>query len=346
MIEKIFGIGYRTLEKIFANKEVKIEIPVDEIKNFLDELTANKNFLYVFIPCSIGDFLIASGLSYAVQLKKNKVATVLIAQERMKNLAVTYENVAAEIFLPMDLLKATDTLIRGTEIYERDNFIYGNFHMGDNRAYDDKLNAVDKYKRYVFDLPLDTPLAYPVIKAVDEKNISNLREKYFLDKDRTIILLPHAKTLGNLDKNFWATMAKIFRYKNFIVYTNVADDEKPVAGTLPITTNFPELFYIADKVKCFIGLRSGIFDFLAKTDAKIFNILDFPRWDWDIKFNYPNCDAKTFYDAVKYSKPLEDYLKTNNLSVRNFHHEHINSADVYFSYEDILNAIVAEVEKI
>ena len=141
-------------------------------------------------------------------------------------------------------------------------------------------------------------------------------------------------------------MAKIFRDKNYIVYTNVAEDELPVEGTLPITTDFSELYYIAGKVKCFIGLRSGIFDFLAMTDAKIFNIQIFPSWSWDVRFNYPNCDAKTFYDAVKFRKPLEDFLQTKNLSSKNFHHEHINSADVYFSYEDILYAIVAAVENI
>lgn len=179
--------------------DVKIEIPREEIKNFLDEITSNQNWLYMFIPCSIGDFLIASGLSYAVQARKNKSATVLIAQERMKNLAVTYENVAGTIFLPMDLLKATDTLIRGTESYERDNFIYGNFHMDDLQAYDNVLTAVDKYKRYVLDLPIETPLAYPIVKNLDDENISNLRTKYFLDRRRTIILLPYAKTLNNLD---------------------------------------------------------------------------------------------------------------------------------------------------
>ena len=327
--------------------DVKIEIPREEIKNFLDEITANQNWLYMFIPCSIGDFLIASGLSYAVQARKNKSATVLIAQERMKNLAVTYENVAGTIFLPMDLLKATDTLIRGTETYERDNFIYGNFHMDDLRAYDNILTAVDKYKRYVLDLPIDTPLAYPIVKSLDDENISNLRAKYILDKQRTIILLPYAKTLNNLDQNFWVTLVKIFQSRNYVVYTNIAGDEKPVEGTLPITTNFPELYYITDKVKCFIGLRSGVFDFLAMTDAKIFNIQKFPAWDWDIKFNYPNCDAQTFYDAVKYKQPLEDYLKAKGLPPKiELNHEKISMKDIYFSYEDILGAIVDAVEKI
>ena len=326
--------------------DVKLEIPQEEIKQFFYEITENPDWLYLFVPCSIGDFLIASGLSYAVQTKKNKSATVLIAQERMKNLAVTYENVAGEIFLPMDLLKATDTLIRGTETYERDNFIYGNFHMDDKRAYDQTLTAVDKYKKFVFDLPQDTPLAYPIIKSLDYENISNLRGKYILNK-RTIILLPRAKTLKNLDENFWVTMAQRLQEKNYIVYTNVAGDEKPVEGTLPITTNFAELYYIADKVKCFIGLRSGVFDFLAMTDAKIFNIQKFPNWDWDVKFNYPNCNAQTFYDAVQYRKPLEDYLLAQGLPPQiELNHEHIAMKDIYFSYEDILNAVINAVEKI
>lgn len=326
---------------------VVLELPMEEIRTFFREVTENPDWLYLFEPYSIGDFLIAGGLSYAVQAKKNKSATVLIAQDRMKNLEVIYENVIGTLYLPVDLVKAANAFIHETEIYERDNFIYGNFHAEDDRAFDHNFTAVDRFKKYVFDLPLDTPLAYPTIKAIGNENISNLRGQYILDRRRTIILLPQAKTLKNLDENFWVSMAKILRDKNYIVYTNVAEEEKPVQGTLPITTNFAELYYITDKIKCFIGMRSGIFDFLAMTDAKIFNIIDFPRWDWDIKFNYPNCYVKTFYDAVQYRKPLEDYLKAHDLPPQiELHHEHIAMKDIYFSYEDILGAIVDAVEKI
>ncbi|MBR5913658.1 MAG: hypothetical protein IKZ58_04805 [Selenomonadaceae bacterium] len=326
---------------------VVIELPMEEMRTFFYEITENPEWLYLFAPYSIGDFLIAGGLSYAVQAKKNKSATVLIAQDRMKNLDVSYENVIGTIYVPVDLIKAANAFIHETEIYERDNFIYGNFHAGDNHAYDDTLTAVDRFKKYVFDLPIDTPIVYPTIKALDYESISNLRGKYILNKKRTIILLPQAKTFKNLDENFWIKMAKILDEKNYIVYTNVADDEKPVEGTWPITTNFSELYYITDKVKCFIGMRSGIFDFLAMTDAKIFNIIDFPRWDWDIKFNYPNCDAQTFYDAVQYREPLENKLKSQGLPPKiELNHEHIAMKDIYFSYEDILGAIINAIEKI
>ena len=76
---------------------VVIELPMEEMRTFFYEITENPEWLYLFAPYSIGDFLIAGGLSYAVQAKKNKSATVLIAQDRMKNLDVSYENVIGTI---------------------------------------------------------------------------------------------------------------------------------------------------------------------------------------------------------------------------------------------------------
>ncbi len=326
---------------------IEVELPREEMENFLAEITQNKDWLYLLAPFSIGDFLIAGGLSYAAQVKKNKSATVLIAQDRMKNLGITFENVVGTIYLPIDLINAVGTFITATENYERDNFFYGNYKIGDDRAYDDSINAVDRFKRYVFDLPLSTPLMPPIVEPLTDEKIYNLREKYFLNRERTIILLPYAKTFETLDINFWIRLVKIFADKNYIVYTNVAGDEQPVAGTEPLNVNFAELNFIADKVKCFIGLRSGVFDFLGMTDAKIFCLLKFAMWDWDIKFLYGHDNGRTFYDAVKYKKPLEDYLKAKGLPPKiELSHPHIDSRDIYFSYDDILNAIVNEVEKV
>lgn len=326
---------------------IEVELPREEMENFLAEITQNNDWLYLLAPFSIGDFLIAGGLSYAAQAKKNKSATVLIAQDRMKNLGITFENVVGTIYLPIDLINAVGTFITATENYERDNFFYGNYKIGDERAYDDSINAVDRFKRYVFDLPLSTPLMPPIVEPLTDEKIYNLHEKYFLNRERTIILLPYAKTFETLDINFWIRLVKIFADKNYIVYTNVAEDEQPVAGTEPLNVNFAELNFIADKVKCFIGLRSGVFDFLGMTDAKIFCLLKFAMWDWDIKFLYGHDNGRTFYDAVQYKKPLEDYLKAKGLPPKiELSHPHIDSRDIYFSYDDILNAVIDEVEKI
>ena len=328
--------------------DVKIELPREEIKNFIKEITPNKNFLYMFIPCSIGDFLIAGGLSYAVQLRKNKVATILIAQERMKNLAVKFENVVDTIYLPIDLVKAVDTLIQGTQAYEWDNFIYGNIHTVDGKIiWDETLNLVDRYKKNALDIPLDTPLMMPLTYPISAKNISAIKSRYILDRRRTIIILPHAKTFAELDEIFWEELTRRLHEKNYIVYTNVNADETVINGTEPIELNFSELNYIVDRVKCFIGLRSGALDFLAMTPAQIFSIHKFPQWENDLSVMYEGCNNKTFYDAVKYKSTIENYLADKGLSTKiKIAHKHIHNEDVYFSYEEILSGIVTAVEEL
>ena len=328
--------------------DVKINLPREEIQNFINEITPDKKILYMFIPCSIGDFLIAAGLSYAVQLRKNKLATVLIAQERMKNLAVKFENVVDTIYLPIDLVKAVDALIQGTQAYERDNFIYGNIHTVDDKIiWDETLNLVDRYKKNALDIPLDTPLLPPLTYPLSAENIAEIKSRYVLDRRRTIIILPHAKTFKELDESFWEELARRLREKNFIVYTNVNADETVIKGTKPIDLNFSELNYIVDRVKCFIGLRSGALDFLAMTPAQIFSIHKFPQWENDLSMMYEGCNNRTFYDAVKYKSTLENYLADKGLPTEiKIAHKHIKNEDVYFSYEDILSGILSAAEEL
>ena len=328
--------------------DVKLELPREEIKNFIKEITPSKKFLYMFIPCSIGDFLIAGGLSYAVQRRKNKVATVLIAQERMKNLAVKFENVVDTIYLPLDLVKAVDTLIQGTQAYEWDNFIYGNIHTVDGKIiWDETLNLVDRYKKNALNIPIDTPLMMPLTYPVSAKNISDIKARYVLDRKRTIIIFSHAKTFSELDERFWEELVQRLNEKNYIVYTNINAAETIIDGTKPLELNFSELNYIVDRVKCFIGLRSGALDFLAMTPAQIFTIHKFPQWENDLSVIYEGCNNKTFYDAVKYKSTLENYLAGKGLSTEiKIAHKHISNEDVYFSYEDILSGILTAAEEL
>ena len=327
--------------------DIKIDLPRKEIQKFIKEITPDKDRLYMFIPCSIGDFLIAGGLSYAVQIRKNKRETVLIVQERMKNLAVTFENVVDTIYLPLDLVKAVEALIQGTQSYEWDNFIYGNIHTVDGEIiWDETLNLVDRYKKNALNIPLDTPLMMPLTYPLSAKNISAIKSRYVLDRQRTIILLPHAKTFAELDVKFWEELVHRLNKKNYIVYTNVNADETIIDGTKPLELNFSELNYVVDRVKCFIGLRSGALDFLAMTPAQIFSVHKFPQWENDLSVMYEGCNNKTFYDAVEYKSAVENYLAGKGSTEIKIAHKHIRNEDVYFSYEDILRGILNAVEEL
>lgn len=319
--------------------EVKVEVPVDEMKKFLEEITTNPDLLYIYIPANIGDFLIMCGLSYAAQIRKKKSATIIISQDRMKDLGFSYENIVGMIPLPNELNICLDTTVKVKEFYEKDNFIFGNFKFGERRYYDDKLNVLEGFKRYVFDLPLDAPFIPPTIAPLTEENISALHEKYNLNRRRTIILLPHSKTLKMLDKDFWIELAIELKKRNHIVYTNVAGNEAPVEGTEPIRTNFPELNYIADKVKCFVGRRSGAIDFLSMTKAQILNIGDFPIWWWDVSFMYPFAQSQTFYNALKLHDYVEENFYSKGLTPKVLN-DYIATEDVFFSYDELMKKIL------
>ena len=183
---------------------------MERVKNFLDELTANKDLLYIIQPCSIGDVICAGGLAHAVQKRKNKKATVMVLFDRMKNLGITYPNLADMIFLPNDVMEALRAYFYTTRDYEGDNYIYGHFQVRENGSYvfsDETLHVIDRYKKDVFNIPMDTEFIPPVVPAISEQNIADLNSKYILDK-RTVILSPHVHTVRPLDARFWEVLAR------------------------------------------------------------------------------------------------------------------------------------------
>ena len=234
---------------------------MDRVKKFLDELAANKDFLYIIQPFSVGDFLYVGGLSHAVQKRKNKQATVLIVQERMKNLGITYENFADIIFLPNNLMDALKQYFYVTGDYEGDNYIFGHFHGNNTGGYiwDETLHLIDRYKKNVFDIPLNTAFVPPIVYSLSEQNIADLNRKYTLDK-RTIIICPYVHSTRQLDMSFWEKLAQQLKARGYVVYTNTDGfSEKPVAGTDAISPNFRELAFISDKINCIIGSEFSIF---------------------------------------------------------------------------------------
>ena len=320
-----------------------------ELRNFFHSIYENKDFLYIIQPCSIGDVLYTGGLSYAVQKRKNKEASVLVLLERMKNLGITYKNLAGIIYLPSYMSGATEQYFYQTGDYEGDNYIYGHFrNEGNGYVFDDNLNMIDRCKKNIFNIPLDAEFIPPVVFPISEQNINELNEKYILDKSRTIIILPHAHTLELAVPNFWEVLVQQLKARGYIVYTNTDGiREKPVEGTEAISPNFRELFFISDKVKCFIGIRNGIFDFLAMTKARLMNISTFAQW-WfcDLSIMYPNCNNRTFYDAVNYLRPIAAYFQKEKVKAQiNLSHEKINPKDIFYSYKEMLTAMLQDLEK-
>ena len=355
-------IRYKKIsEGIFMNDDEKIseetnlkDLLFEQTEEFIKEFSANKDYLYLFCPKGIGDYLIAAGLSHALEEKLNKKATILIVQDKIKRLGVIFPNIAKVISYPPEFLASTVNWFHETQNYVVDNFIYANFHyVGKNPVWNEKLNVIDRFKENALDIPLDTTFWSPIVITADKDTVAALHEKYILDKDKTVVIVPYAVTyrelMQDLNKNFWKDMAVRLKNKGYTVYTNVNGlDEKPIEGTEPLNATFSELYYISDKVKCFVGVRSGIFDFLAMSDAKLFNIIPFGNWFWDIALIYPESNSITYhYCAVFKRCTVDTYLNKFYVeSKAQFHHKFINSRYISDSLDYIFESILNDIEKL
>ena len=62
---------------------------------------------------------------------------------------------------------------------------------------------------------------------------------------------------------------------------------------------------------------------------------------------YPGCNNRTFYNTLYFIQPIANYLKHEKVNANiTFSHPKINTKDIFYSYEDIRNAILIDVEKI
>ena len=332
----------------------QVQITLESVKKYLNELTPKKDLLYIIQPCSVGDFFYTGGLSLAVQKRKRKRGTVLIVKNRLKNLGVTYEHFKDIVFIPDDTMNVVMQYFYASGDYEGDNYIYGHFHkpkQGGSYIWDETLHLIDRYKKDVFKIPMDTPYAKPIVPKISDENIAELHKKYVIDKNRTIIITPYTYSSKPLDMRFWMFLVMVLTEKGYICYTSVnpaAAQEQPIPGTQPMTINFRELHYLSDKVKCFLGSRVGIFDFLALTEAQTVTVVPFPdHWYSLSSLVYPGCHDHTFFNAMEYILPMKSYMKEKNVHAElKFSHEHIPTEDICYSYEEIFNRVLNDVEKI
>ena len=330
------------------------------IQHFFRHMTRDKNTLYVICPFNIGDFLINGGLCHALLKRKRKQSCVLIEKERFANSGLNFVGVKEVQYIPQTLMDLIRQYIYATRDYETDNYIYGHFQMrqqvenwNGGLIWNENLSFVDRYKENAFGLPMDTELIPPIIVAPTDYQKQRLHETYVLDKERTIILAPYANSLACLDESFWAGLVSELKRKNkdYVIYTNVASSsEKVVPDTAPIVTTFPELVYLAEKVNCFIGLRSGIFDLLGFTNAKLLCVYrEIDLWYYDLKINFNHTNGKAFYIASASDQMgIRAFMQQNNINSIsiddiNFYGR-VDGKDVALNADSLLEKIISAMD--
>lgn len=88
-----------------------------------------------------------------------------------------------------------------------------------------------------------------------------------IQKGRSVILSPYAKSVTTLSSRVWQQIVKDYTERGFQCYTNVVRDEKPLEGTLPVSPELAEIQPLAEYAGTFIGIRSGLCDVLRYADC-------------------------------------------------------------------------------
>ena len=103
-----------------------------------------------------------------------------------------------------------------------------------------------------------------------------------IEKNHAVILSPYAKSVTALSEKIWEDIVSDYAGRGYQVFTNVAGDEKPLAGTKPISPAICEMKSVVERAGVFVGIRSGLCDVIRT--ARCRKIALYPE------YNY--CDTK------------------------------------------------------
>ncbi len=321
---------------------------IGKAKQIINKLMDNPKLLYVICPFNIGDFLVNGGLCYALQIKKRKTSCALIVCDKFKNTNIDFVGVAKILYISQENMDIIRQYILFSSVYETERYIYGHFHVRNNQFdWNSELSFFDRYRENVFGLPLETEILPPLVKAISIEHKEKLHALHQISK-RTIILTPYANSGPQLcSDGVWVEIAGRLRQQGYIVYTNVAGSkELPVQGTNPIRLTFSELYYVADKVKCFIGRRSGIMDFLSFSNADILCILHLDYWHDDLRRNFPNKKSYSFYYAGHYKEAILEFAREKHIDDMDriqISFPHVDASEVYYEDRRLIDAVANTV---
>lgn len=162
--------------------------------------------------------------------------------------------------------KSMDEMIQAA-LYERDE---KNFIPHQDRPYvvklskalyDKKISLEQMYCCGVFGLPKDTkPYAPTVFNDYDKSET--------IRAGQAVIFSPYAKSVTAFPDSFWNEVVSFYTDKEYQCFTNVAGDEKPLAGTIAISPRISEMKSVVERAGTYVGIRSGLCDVIRDVNAK------------------------------------------------------------------------------
>ena len=139
---------------------------------------------------------------------------------------------------------------------------------------------LDGYKA-LFDLPFDfKPKTAHASKKASSDKANGYLKKHSLNKKKTVLVAPHAKSVDELSWSFWSQLSQSLLDDGWSVILNT---DKLSGAHVPHTSLCSdltpiELAALADKIDWVIALRSGICEILSMTKTKLTILYPAVQW--------------------------------------------------------------------
>lgn len=131
---------------------------------------------------------------------------------------------------------------------------------------------IDFYKMFqtvVFHLEHEN--LYNQETCLSQAEVADYIQQYQLERGKSVILAPYANTTSaKIDLENWKKVADYYSQKGFRVFTNgMGEKEPPISGTTRISAPFNAMKAIVEYAGTFVGLRSGLCDIVAGSNAEM-----------------------------------------------------------------------------
>ena len=318
------------------------------------QMTNDPDKIYAIQQLSSGDLIVSGCLMYTLLPRFNKKSVVIVAQERYRGLDVQFDGVSDIIYMNHIDLAIVANYFHQTKQYVSDRYFFAGYRhdKNGNDITDKNLPFVNAFKRFIFELPLDVPLHVPIIKDITEDAKLRLHQKYVIDKNRTVIVAPLTGSGLHVSTDFWFLLIDKLKEK-YIVYNNIGKTpantvDRSFPNALPLNVSHNELAYLAGKVKCIVGMRSGLFDILSFVKG---NLICMIKRDWryvDLELNFPQAPAhirSVYFDFELFLKlrSLMAEFDIDSMDVHNLHHKTLKN--IYWTEETLFNAILRLIDE-
>jgi hypothetical protein len=156
------------------------------------------------------------------------------------------------------------------------------------------LSFIDFYRCAVYGLPPDTEPVKPVKLLPFDNTVG-------MQKGSSVIIAPYTKSVTGPSVSYWEALVKRYIQDGIAVYTSVLGDEKPIAGTQPLTLPLNQMIAAVEYAGHFVGVRSGLCDIIYSAECKktvVFPDCAYSTTKWKVAdfFALPGWEEMIFRD--------------------------------------------------